>query len=123
MEFKQTQKVMQIKKKKLQSTASVLARQLSLHYPSYESTNTLRTTPAIVIKAIIGELERLVPRPVDDVVVGVVTAGVVSVVLLPSVEGGVVAPLAAGVVVVDPDPTVTESFMPIPQCPTMPQMK
>jgi hypothetical protein len=54
------------------------------------------------------------------VVLGVVLAGVV-VVVLPSDEG--VPGEAVGAAAVDALATVTETFMPLPQWPTTPQMK
>lgn len=70
-------------------------------------------------KATTGEVDRLLSTPVDE---GVVTAGLVTVELLPEVAGEG-EPLVDGAAV-DPDPTTfTESFIPIPQCPTTAQMK
>lgn len=80
-----------------------------------EKANQVTTTDTA---AIIGE--RLVPEDesveVVVVVVGVVTAGVGTVVLPP--DEGVPDGAAA-----DALPTVTATFMPLPQWPEMPQMK
>jgi hypothetical protein len=82
-----------------------------------EKANQVTTTDTATIVG-----ERLVP---EDESVEVVVVGVVTVVLPPDDEGvpdeGV--PDGAAGAAADALPTVTATFMPLPQWPTMPQMK
>lgn len=77
--------------------------------------NTEKVDQAVTNRATIGE--RVVPEDecVEVVVVGVVVVGV----LTAGVDG---VPVPDGAVS-DALPTVTASFMPLPQWPTTPQMK
>lgn len=94
------------------STASNLAR-ICISRQIYVRADTEKVEQAITNRAKIGE--RVAPEDECVEVVGVVVEGV----LTAGVDG---VPVPDGAVV-DALPTVTESFMPLPQWPATPQMK